>query len=139
MIEPLVDSANGQQVFKYVQVRREKIQTWFKKHDVIQMIDISQKVLYEMALGEKRLFSLINATVSHEMRNPTNSIISQVQEQKRLNSKFRAILENMSVNTFKQSKKQIEKNLLRQEDSTSMQVSASKILNFLINDMLDYA
>ena len=139
MIEPLVVSANGQQVFKYVQVRREKIQTWFKKHDVIQMIDISQKVLYEMALGEKRLFSLINATVSHEMRNPTNSIISQVQEQKRLNSKFRAILENMSVNTFKQSKKQIEKNLLRQEDSTSMQVSASKILNFLINDMLDYA
>ena len=45
------------------------------------MVDISQKIMYEMALGEKRLFSLINATVSHEMRNPINSIMSQVQEQ----------------------------------------------------------
>lgn len=59
---------------KYVQIRREKIQTWFKKHEVIQMIDVSQQILYEMAVGEKRLFSIINATVSHEMRNPTNSI-----------------------------------------------------------------
>ena len=43
-------------------------------------MDVSQKVLYEMAVGEKRLFSLINATVSHEMRNPTNSIQAQLQE-----------------------------------------------------------
>ena len=48
----------------------------FMKCDVIQLIDISQKIMYEMAVGEKRLFSLINATVSHEMRNPTNSISS---------------------------------------------------------------
>ena len=34
----------------------------------------------EMANGEKRLFSLINATVSHEMRNPTNSMQAQVQQ-----------------------------------------------------------
>ena len=40
----------------------------------IKQFDISQKILYEMAVGEKRLFSLINATVSHDMRNPTNSI-----------------------------------------------------------------
>ena len=41
-------------------------------------MDVSQKVLYEKAVGEKRLFSLINATVSHEMRNPTNSIQAQL-------------------------------------------------------------
>jgi len=28
----------------------------------------------EVAIGEKNLLSLINATVSHEMRNPLNSI-----------------------------------------------------------------
>ena len=69
-----LEDSRALQHMKYVQVRREKIQTMFRKHDVIQMIDISQKILYEMAVGEKRLFSLINATVSHEMRNPTNSI-----------------------------------------------------------------
>lgn len=65
---------------KYVQVRRERIQTWFRKHDVIKLIDVTEKVLYELAEGEKRLFSLINATVSHEMRNPINAIHGQVQE-----------------------------------------------------------
>ena len=31
----------------------------------------------DIANGEKKLMSLINATVSHEMRNPINSINSQ--------------------------------------------------------------
>jgi len=32
--------------------------------------------MYDIADGEKKLLALINATVSHEMRNPTNSIYS---------------------------------------------------------------
>ena len=59
---------------KYVQVSRQIVDTTFSKHEILQLSDISQKVMYEMACVEKRLFSLINATVSHEMRNPTNSI-----------------------------------------------------------------
>ena len=76
-----------------------------KKHEIIQIIDVSQKILYEMALGEKRLFSLINATVSHEMRNPTNVILGQVQEQQRLNMKQNDILDNLNVNSIKKRKK----------------------------------
>lgn len=60
--------------FKYVQVRKEYVETSFSKHEVLQLVDISQKILYEAAVGEKRLFSIINASVSHDMRNPTNSI-----------------------------------------------------------------
>jgi signal transduction histidine kinase len=67
--------------FKYVQVRKEYVETSFSKHEVLQLVDISQKILYEAAVGEKRLFSIINASVSHDMRNPTNSIQMQVQEQ----------------------------------------------------------
>ena len=44
------------------------------KHDVLQIIDISSQIKYDIANGEKKLLSLINATVSHEMRNPLNSI-----------------------------------------------------------------
>ena len=40
----------------------------------MQITDVSEKILLEMSIGEKRLQSLINATVSHEMRNPLNSI-----------------------------------------------------------------
>lgn len=60
--------------FKYVQIRRESIETLKCKKQVLQITDISQKILLEMSIGEKRLQSLINATVSHEMRNPLNAI-----------------------------------------------------------------
>ena len=45
----------------------------------------------------------------------------------------------MRHGNFKKSKKMLSKNLEKYEDSINMQMSASKILCFLINDMLDYA
>jgi hypothetical protein len=33
--------------------------------------------MFEFAKGEKKLMTLMNATVSHEMRNPINSLKSQ--------------------------------------------------------------
>ena len=41
-----------------------------------------------MAIGERRFMSIINATVSHEMRNPINSIRVQVQAIQQLNLKL---------------------------------------------------
>ena len=46
-------------------------------------------------MGERRLLSLINATVSHEMRNPINSIHTQVQEMELINNKFRYVIEDI--------------------------------------------
>jgi hypothetical protein len=48
-----------------------------KKKVMLQLTDISGSILYNISKGEKKLLSLINATVSHEMRNPVNSIHSQ--------------------------------------------------------------
>ena len=31
----------SEQKLKYVQIRRETIQTWFKKHEIVQLIDVS--------------------------------------------------------------------------------------------------
>jgi signal transduction histidine kinase len=66
----LESSLNG----KYVQVKRQAYTE--KNIQVLQMIDISAQIMYDIADGEKNLLALINATVSHEMRNPTNSIYS---------------------------------------------------------------
>lgn len=43
---------------------------------MICFIDISQKILYDSSKAEGELLSLINSTISHEMRNPLNSIIN---------------------------------------------------------------
>jgi signal transduction histidine kinase len=55
---------------------------------VLQIIDISKDIMYNIANGEKKLLALINATVSHEMRNPLNSIVSQNIKQIQINEKL---------------------------------------------------
>ena len=61
----------------YVQVKMLKVHTNFRSFDILQIIDISKQVLYYVATGQKKLLEVMYATVSHEMRNPMNSIICQ--------------------------------------------------------------
>lgn len=58
------------------------------------MIDFSKDILLAKEKGEKELLSLINATVSHEMRNPCNSIQGQNIQQKQLNLELKQIIES---------------------------------------------
>jgi len=41
---------------------------------MMQFSNISPEVLYSQSREHNQLLALINATVSHEMRNPLNSI-----------------------------------------------------------------
>ena len=47
-----------------------------KTQIVIKLTDVSGSILYNIASGEKKLLTLINAAISHEMRNPINSMRS---------------------------------------------------------------
>lgn len=42
---------------------------------LIQIIDMSDKILYNEAKAEQSFLTLINAAISHELRNPLNSLI----------------------------------------------------------------
>jgi hypothetical protein len=44
--------------------------------ELLQIIDLSSQIMCDFAKGEKKLMALMNATVSHEMRNPINSLKS---------------------------------------------------------------
>ncbi len=49
---------------------------------MIQIIDISDSILYDRSKAENEFLSVINATVSHELRNPLNSISAEnIQKQ----------------------------------------------------------
>lgn len=41
------------------------------------MVDETKNILYADAQGKNKFLQIINATVSHELRNPLNSIIQQ--------------------------------------------------------------
>ena len=64
--------------FKFFQVKKSVIKCGKTETDkeMICFNDISQKILYDSSKAEGELLSLINSTISHEMRNPLNSIIN---------------------------------------------------------------
>jgi signal transduction histidine kinase len=68
--------------------------------------------MFKMAEGEKKLMALINATISHEMRNPINSIRSQNLLQQQLNQKLDEILKNPKIKSIDILKSLIFKILL---------------------------
>jgi len=43
----------------------------------LQFSDVSFSVFYDQTLAENKLLSMINACISHELRNPLNSIVAQ--------------------------------------------------------------
>jgi signal transduction histidine kinase len=51
---------------------------------MLQIIDISDSFLYDQSKAKNEFLSLINATVSHEMRNPLNSISAENLHKKEL-------------------------------------------------------
>jgi signal transduction histidine kinase len=65
--------------FKFIQIKKSYIKSHDGKVDRIMLcfIDISQKILYDTSKAEGEFLTLINSTISHEMRNPLNSIINQ--------------------------------------------------------------
>ena len=42
----------------------------------LQFIDISAKIFYDDIKAQEKFMSVITSTISHEMRNPLNSIVS---------------------------------------------------------------
>ena len=65
--------------FKFFQIKKSLIKGKNNEDEKIMIcfIDISQKILYDSSKAEGEILSLINSTISHEMRNPLNSIINQ--------------------------------------------------------------
>ena len=59
--------------FKYVVLRIKKFSD--SEKILIQIIDMSDKILYNKVKAEKSFLALINAAVSHELRNPLSSLI----------------------------------------------------------------
>lgn len=67
--------------FKFFKISRSKVVTYSDEPEKIMLaiVDISQKILYDTSKAQTEMLSLINSSISHEMRNPLNSIINECQ------------------------------------------------------------
>lgn len=57
------------------------------------------QIKYDIAEVEKRLLTLINVMVSHELRNPLNSIKNQNFRQKCINEKLNELIYDKRIRT----------------------------------------
>ena len=66
-----------QQQYQYIQFRVKDYKKGDQKMKLLQIIDVTSYILYTEFKAKNQFTSLINACVSHELRNPLNSIISK--------------------------------------------------------------
>ena len=95
----IVSSSQSGKKYQYIKIRHQNIKhgRTGKMQEMIQLSDISSKMMYDAAQADKKLLGLMNATVSHEMRNPTNSIYCQSIIQKHLNEKILDLIQNPKI------------------------------------------
>ena len=103
---------------------------------LLQMIDVSDKMLYNEVKAEKDFGTLINAAVSHELRNPLNSLIGQITSMDTLFEFFLAVITEMPLTSDLRSKlSQIYDGLSLCSNKIT---SAAKFIDFFVHDILDY-
>lgn len=130
--------------FRFVQIKVKDIglseQTLSQNEILIQINDISHKMFYSKAQERQQILEMINATVSHELRNPLQAIIGQVQLMEVV---FQAILKIMGVLRNAPGMKKVYDEI--QKCYSDLKVcsdrisSAVKFMDFFVHDILDYA
>ena len=111
-----------------------------KTTTMMQIINISANILYDQQKADNKFLQLINACISHELRNPLNSIIAQNMEKTMLYDELEKILEeNGYQGCDKTTKTKIRNLLKRLKQGKTVQESSANLMSFLVQDFLDYA
>jgi len=79
-----------------MQIKLKRFYREDKEKIMLQFIDISKSILYDNQKAQNHALEMINACVSHEMRNPLNSIVAHNIEKKHLYIKLEKTLKNLS-------------------------------------------
>lgn len=101
---------------------------------MLMINEVSTFIWYQRAIGEKKLLEQINAIVSHEMRNPLNSILAMISK---IIYYKDLMLVSVSLHAFPEEfRVTFTENLREITASTLTLESSSKLLDFTVNDML---
>ena len=101
---------------------------------MIQFIDISKAILYDMEKGHNAVLSMINACVSHEMRNPLNSIIAQNIEKEEMYKQIQELTNKFISKKIKAKKflKEHDTIMKKLKSGWKIQQSSANILTYIV-------
>ena len=135
----MITEMNGSN-FRFVRIKKQEYQRKGATNCMIQVHDISKSIMFDQIQNEKQLYEIINATVSHEMRNPINSMVYQNKNISfLLQEVVTQIGELKTTPTMKKKIKKIKRKALEMQRSSSVMKQSSKLLLFFVQDLLDFA
>jgi signal transduction histidine kinase len=132
------------EIHNYFQIRLKRFFMENKEKILVQFIDISKSILYDNQKLQNQALEMINACVSHEMRNPLNSIVAQNIEKKYLYIDLKNDLAQLKEEVKNNLKASLlvtncELTLIKLNNGIKVQESSSFCLQFMIQDMLDFS
>ena len=74
----------------------------------MQVMDITSRVRFQKLVGEKNLLQMINACVSHEMRNPINSIHCQNIKLQEAAKMLNDLLKSNDIKSVKKMRREMQ-------------------------------
>ena len=92
-------------------------------------------MLYNEVKAEKSFLTLINAAVSHELRNPLMSLIGQIASMMSFFARFSNIINEISDIKIAEELEEIYTEIF---NCGKKMASATKFIDFFVHDILDY-
>jgi signal transduction histidine kinase len=88
--------SEGKQLYK---IQIKQIEIFEKKFQIIQLTNVSTQIKIWHFNSEKKLLEMINACVSHEMRNPLNAIFQMILKLQNNTKELRSLIEKRHSQT----------------------------------------
>lgn len=125
----------------------QKIEDTRHPRVLIQIIDMSHKIYYLDMKQQEHLYTMANAMVSHELRNPLNSLLNQLDYAKTLRQQLKALIlklghskssgaATIQIDDILPRLRSIEQNICQ----CFLKIQNSgKFIKFFVHDILDFS
>ena len=123
---------------RFFQIKKKTYDRGALKKNMLQFIDISSSILYDNQREHSNFLGLVNACVSHELRNPLNSIVAENTLKKKVIEQIYKDIEVISRDSYELYEK-LKLSVNKIMKSVKVEESSTDLMGFLIQDLLDYA
>ena len=123
---------------RFFQIKKKTYDRGALKKNMLQFIDISSSILYDNQREHSNFLGLVNACVSHELRNPLNSIVAENTLKKKVIEQIYKDIEVISRDSYELYEK-LKLSVNKIMKSVKVEESSTDLMGFLIQYLLDYA